>query len=74
MTGQDQMNIVRKVTVQYGIENCDIADEIEKLLKKKEINYDMELLEELTDDIKFRYDHECSILEMDRQSEARKQL
>jgi len=67
MLAQDQMNIVRKLTVEYGIDqDMDIEGKVWQELEKRNIIYDQDLVEELAEDIEYRYEKEINILEMDK--------
>lgn len=65
MTGQDQMNIVRKVTEKYAIEKGSIRDDIKEELVVRHIIHDMDLITELSEDVEYRFQHESDILAMD---------
>ncbi len=65
---QDQMNIVRKVTEKYGIEQCDIRSEVEKELVVRGIVHNTDLIDDLAEDVEYRFQHKMDILEMDAQS------
>ncbi len=71
MTGQDQMNIVRAVVQEMQGGKIDINESVISQLDTRGISYDIDLVEELADDCEYRYEHEQSILEMDRQSEGK---
>jgi hypothetical protein len=67
MTGQDQMNIVRRLTVEFGMDqDLDISGRVWQELEERGIIYDQDLIEELTEDVEYRYEHEMAILEMDK--------
>jgi len=66
MTGQDQMNIVRKVTSKRHEYDCNIRSEVKTELVISHITHNNELIDELSEDVEYRYDHELDFMEMDR--------